>query len=110
MMERARSRDTYWTECAIIEFTEELCRCMATQGITRADLARRMNVSPAFITRVLRGDCNFTIETMTKLARAVGSELRLHLEPEAPRSTSDTAPGDSTPVKAPADRGAGRQS
>jgi transcriptional regulator with XRE-family HTH domain len=92
MWEEARSRDTYWTELAIIEFTEELCRCMETQGITRADLARRMNVSPAFITKILRGNSNFTLETMTKLARAVGSELRLHLEPEAPCRTGEAQP------------------
>jgi transcriptional regulator with XRE-family HTH domain len=92
MWEEARGRDTYWTECAIIEFTEELCRCMETQGITRADLARRMDVSPAFITKILRGNCNFTLETMTKLSRAVGSELRIHLEPQAPCRTGEAQP------------------
>lgn len=87
MMERARSRDTYWTECAVIEFTEELCRAMEAQSITRAELARRLDVSPAFITKVLRGDGNLTVETMAKLARAVGTELRMHLQAEGCLST-----------------------
>jgi transcriptional regulator with XRE-family HTH domain len=82
MMERARSRDAYWTECAILEFTEELCRCMDAQGITRAELARRLDRSPAFITKILRGNANFTLKTMTRIAAALGTEFKCHLQPD----------------------------
>jgi hypothetical protein len=41
-----------------------------------------MDVSPAYITKIFRGDVNFTIETMVKLARRVGARLHLHLIPE----------------------------
>ena len=65
-----------------IEFTEELCRVMSEQNINRADLARRMGTSPAYITKILNGSVNFTTVTMAKLSKAVGLELRLHLAPK----------------------------
>ncbi len=64
-----------------IAFTEELCRVMAEQGVSRAELARRAGTSPAYITKILRGSSNFTLATMAKLARALGMDVDLHLAP-----------------------------
>ena len=74
----------YWAQTAILDFTEELARLMneANPAITRAELARRIGVSPQYVTKILRGNDNFTVETMTKLARAVGAVVRIHLAPD----------------------------
>jgi len=72
----------YWTETAITDFTEELCRRMDEEGVSRAELAQRIGHSPAYVTKVLRGNVNFTLATITKLARALGSVVRIHLAPE----------------------------
>lgn len=71
----------YWAEGAWLRFTEELLALMTAQKITRADLARRVGVSPAYITKVFRGTVNLTLETMSRLALAVGASVRLHVAP-----------------------------
>lgn len=77
-----KNDEEYLTESAVLTFTEELSRMMAEKEITRAELARTVGSSAAYITKVLRGDANFTLSTMVKLAHAVDSGLRLHLAPK----------------------------
>jgi len=74
--------DSYLSAGIEIEFTEELCRVMQERDISRADLARRMGTSPAYITKILNGGVNFTVATMAKLSKAVGLQLRVHLAPK----------------------------
>jgi ribosome-binding protein aMBF1 (putative translation factor) len=72
----------YKTEAAVLEFTEELVARMEEQGVSRADLARKIGCSPAYVTKILRGGTNFTLETMVKIADVLGCEVRTHLQPE----------------------------
>lgn len=74
--------DEFWIELAKIEFTEELSRWMEIKNVTRADLARALASSQPYITKVLRGNANFTMASIVKLSRALGLRLRLHLAPE----------------------------
>ena len=78
-IERAEGSPEYWIEGAILEFTEALSRAMASEKVSRAELARRIGASPAYITKVLRGNANFTLASMVKLSRALDHELRLSL-------------------------------
>jgi plasmid maintenance system antidote protein VapI len=59
----------------------ELLGLMEEQGITRAELARRMEVQPARVTSMLTGANNFTIETLVRAGRAVGADIELHFVP-----------------------------
>lgn len=83
LVEEAKERDAYWVADAIYTFTEELYKMAENENISRAELARRLGVSPAYITKIFRGDVNFTIDTMVRLARRVGARLHLRLAPEA---------------------------
>jgi transcriptional regulator with XRE-family HTH domain len=87
LFEEARQHDDYWTEGLIIEFTEELSRWMRERKLSRSALAARIGHSPAYVTKVLRGNANFTAATMTKLARAMGAEVKIHLAPIGSRTT-----------------------
>jgi transcriptional regulator with XRE-family HTH domain len=78
----AKKQDAYWVADAIYTFTEELNSLAEIGKVSRAELARRMDVSPAYITQIIRGDVNFTVDTMVRLARRVGARLQLHLVPE----------------------------
>lgn len=83
LFEEAKKGETFWATTVILDFTEELNRLMEKNGISRSELARRLDVSPAYVTKALRGDVNFTIETMVRLARAVDGKVHLHVAPEA---------------------------
>lgn len=76
---RAEKTNEYWTADAIYSFTENLHRLTEEMGVSRSELARRLGTSPAYVTKIFRGDVNFTVETMVKLARAIGYGLELRL-------------------------------
>jgi transcriptional regulator with XRE-family HTH domain len=81
LLNEAKRRDTYWTASIILDFTEGLHRIMEANGVSRSDLARRLGVSAAYITKVLRGNINFTVDSMVRLVRAAGGEVRIQVVP-----------------------------
>lgn len=81
LFDEAEKRTEFWEEDAIIGFTEDVCLAMEQAGVSRAELARRLGTSQAYVTKVLRGNANFTIKTMVRLAAALDSELRVHFAP-----------------------------
>ena len=78
LYEEARKKDAYWVADAIYSFTEELNRLAEIEGVSRAEIARRLGTSAAYVTKIFRGDANFTIESMVKLARVIGARLHVH--------------------------------
>jgi plasmid maintenance system antidote protein VapI len=60
---------------------DELLGLMEEQGITRGELAKRMEVQPSRVTSILSGANNFTIETLVRAGRAVGADIELHFVP-----------------------------
>ncbi|HKI03633.1 MAG TPA: helix-turn-helix transcriptional regulator [Thermoanaerobaculia bacterium] len=78
-LDRVESSPGYRHEVAVVEFTEDLCRLMDEQKVTRAELARRMGTSRAYITRLLGGNANYTLATMVKLATALEGALHVHI-------------------------------
>lgn len=82
LIKSAKQRNSYWVETAKIDFSVELNRMFKRTGITQTELANKIDSSPAYVTKVFRGDTNFTIETMVKLASAVDGELHIQITPK----------------------------
>jgi len=82
LINEARGRDTFGVASMILDFTEGLHNIMEANGITRSDLARRLGVSPAYITKVLRGNVNFTVDSMVRLVKAAGGEISVQVAPK----------------------------
>ena len=59
--------------------TWQLAEEMRKQGITKAQMAERMQTSRAQVDRILKAKGNVTIETLVRAAALVGRELRLEL-------------------------------
>lgn len=76
---KLESTPAYQAEKLAVAFLAELNAFMQAHGVSNAELARRASVSPAYITKVFRGPSNLSIETLTKLADAVGCKVHLHL-------------------------------
>lgn len=96
LIQDARSRDDYWIEDTILQFTMKLHGLMQEQGISKTDLARRLGVSQPYVTRVLKGSDNLTVGTMVKLARAVGASLQISLQ----ESEAGLEPAEEKPLRA----------
>lgn len=69
----------YRTEKVKIEFVRGITRVMRHKNITNSMLSEKMETSNAYITKALRGDCNFTIDSMAKIAHAVGATIHIHV-------------------------------
>jgi len=85
LIDEAKGRDTYWAASMILDFTEGLHKMMEANGVSRSELARRLGVSPAYITKALRGNVNFTVDSMVRLVRAAGGEVSIHIGPKSKR-------------------------
>lgn len=79
LLEKAKQRDAYWVGKAIQDFTEDLWHLMEDRDVNKAELARRIGKTPAYVTKVFRGNSNFTIESMVKLAHALDGQLCIHV-------------------------------
>lgn len=78
-----QNEDEYWFEELKLDFVMSLEKQRRISGISYADLAKKIQKSPAYISKVFRGDTNLTIESMVKLARAVGANLSIELVDQA---------------------------
>ena len=86
---KRQTRDVaYLSEVAFLSFTEDLLKMMGDK-VSEAELARRVGVSRGYISRVFGGLENLTLETMTKLAVALGGSVRLHIAPQEADSAGD---------------------
>ncbi|HVG10950.1 MAG TPA: helix-turn-helix transcriptional regulator [Thermoanaerobaculia bacterium] len=75
----AQASVDYWADIPISEFGEDVCRLMEEQGVSRAELARRLGTSRAYVTKLLGGNANFTLQTMAKVAMALGAAVHVHV-------------------------------
>lgn len=82
----------------VTQLMNEINWHMRDRGLTRADLASRMGVSPGRISQVLSGGENLTLRTLASLATALDSRFELELRP---RPTGNGTV-DATPQPAPA--------
>jgi transcriptional regulator with XRE-family HTH domain len=71
----------FQTEKVILDFTEQVVLFMEKQEMNRVDLAKRLGVSKAFVTKLLNGNPNLTIKTMVNIAKNLGCELSINILP-----------------------------
>lgn len=79
LFKTVKTKDTYWTSKVILEFTSDLYQLMKQKSWTKADMARTLKTSQAYVTKVFRGDVNFTIDSMVRLTRALGGKVHIHV-------------------------------
>ena len=66
-------------ETMALRFAEEVARKIEARGISRAQLARNMGVSRAYITRILDAPPNLTLQSIAKIALALDMQPSLRL-------------------------------
>src|SRR5712692_4629103 len=85
-LKAARETHEYRAEGASIEFTDAMVTRMREAGVSRSELARMIKTTPAYISKILRGATNFSLDSMVKIANALNCELRVHLQPSGAKS------------------------
>ncbi len=82
VMNRIKEAPEFRVEQVKFEITEEICKQMKANSITRTELAEKLGSSKAYVTKMLRGSSNFTLETLVNIAAALGCELNVRMCPE----------------------------
>jgi len=90
-LETVRKTFEYRLEKILIQLGEDICRLMRDQQISRAEVAERLDVSRAYVTKVLNGNPNLTIKTLLKLSDALGRELAIRFIPKSARKLFSSA-------------------
>lgn len=63
-------------ERAILDATEVISALMQQKGVSRSELARRLGKSKSYVTRLLGGNANMTVGTLSDVFVALGSTIR----------------------------------
>ena len=61
-------------------------RLLERRGLSRREFAERLGTSKAYVTRIFKGNGNFTINTMTRLVHALGGTIDIHVTPGEERN------------------------
>ena len=62
-----------------LAFADDLVRLLEARGLKRTELAEKLGTNRGYITRVLDTEYNLTIETMARIAHALGARISLHM-------------------------------
>lgn len=89
LFREVKQSEAYHIDGAKVELSEQIYLAMEQQGVSNAELARRLGKSRAYITKVLQGNVNFTIESLVKIARALDHKFDFQFVPE--RATEQDA-------------------
>lgn len=99
-LEAARNSFDYRLEKVLFNVAEQACKLVEGQGISRSELAQRLAVTPAYITKLLNGNPNLTIKSLLRLSDVLGQTLEIRFTPKlevAHSTTASCAPGFSIP-------------
>jgi DNA-binding phage protein len=80
-IESKRGAVGFETERLMLSFSEQIVERLVTLDMRRSELARKMDVDRAIVTRLLSGDANATLRTIVTMAAAVGLRISLDLQP-----------------------------
>jgi transcriptional regulator with XRE-family HTH domain len=77
LLEEFRNDPDFVAEQLVLIVGEAMVECMGFRGMRRADLAKQMGVSKAYITKLLNGKPNVTLRTLAHVAVALGANVDL---------------------------------
>lgn len=81
IVQKVQATETYDKEVVRAEISDQIHALMERQKVKPSDLARRLGKSRAYITKVLQGNANFTIDSLVQIARALGCKYTPVLVP-----------------------------
>jgi transcriptional regulator with XRE-family HTH domain len=70
-------RKAYAIEGVITDASQIICDLLARKKMKKADLARLLNKTPAYVTQLLSGKTNMTLKTLAEIAHVLGAKLAL---------------------------------
>jgi transcriptional regulator with XRE-family HTH domain len=83
----------------VTQLTNEITWYMRERGLTRADLAARMGVSPGRVSQILGGGENLTLRTLAALSTALDAHFDVELSTLKAEDTYTARYGEAPPAR-----------
>lgn len=74
--------EAFILEGKLLELSEQICIQLEDLNWSKKDLAQKMNVSQAFVTKLLNGKNNYTLKTLVKVAKTINLNINIRFEKE----------------------------
>lgn len=78
-IEKYSKNEAYILEGKILDITEQISIRLQELGWSKKDLAEKMNVSQALVTKLLNGRNNYTLKTLVKLSEILDLNLEVNM-------------------------------
>lgn len=85
LLKEFRTDPDYIAEQLVLRIGEMMVECMELRRLSRSELAERMNVSKAYVTKLLDGKPNMTVRTLANVAVALDASVDVKLRCRFPR-------------------------
>lgn len=79
LFKEAENDSRYHAEGLKLEIAEQIFKFMEKREVNQTKLAEIMGVNRAYISRILKGNVNLTIETLGKISCGLNSEWKIEL-------------------------------
>lgn len=76
LLEQHRYSEDFIYEGLVLDLSYALKKIMEEKGLTKKELAERMGVSPAYITKIFKGS-NISLRTVAKILSALEVDARI---------------------------------
>lgn len=83
LLGRLETSEGYDLDALKVELCEQIYLIMEQENVTKAELARRLQTSRAYITKLLQGSANLTLDSLVKVARALDCKVSVELRSKA---------------------------
>jgi transcriptional regulator with XRE-family HTH domain len=71
LVHRIRKSEKYDQEVLRAQISDQISCLMSANGITKAELAKRLKTSRSYVTKILQGNANFTLDSLVQIARVL---------------------------------------
>jgi transcriptional regulator with XRE-family HTH domain len=79
LLKAAKAKWQFKAEEHKLNIASSFYEYMKKMNWSNADLARELGTSRAYITKIMRGDQNLSIDKITEIADALGADMHFHL-------------------------------
>ncbi len=81
LMAKCKDDPGYVYEGLLLDIAEKISVLMATQNMTRSELAKSLACSTSYIMKLLRCSENPTLKTLFRVSNTLGARLSLYMTP-----------------------------
>lgn len=78
-LEEYQNDPAFELEVLLLEVNRQISSLMDDCGVRKSELAQRLGVSRAFVTKVLRGESNITLQTLVRIANALEAKFTVRI-------------------------------